>query len=196
MSDAPSRGAAPTGDAVGGGRRAAFLDRDGTLIVDRHYIGDPEQVTLISGAAAAVRRLNAAGILVVVVTNQSGIARGLVTPEGYMKVKARLDELLAAAGARLDATYFCPHHPDVTGACDCRKPGIALYERALGDLGIDRRASAFVGDRYRDVAPAAHFGGRGILVPSPETSFSDLQRAREHAVISTTLGAAVDRILG
>jgi len=189
-------GAPPAAQTAGAARRAAFLDRDGTLIVDRHYIGDPEQVTLISGAAAAVRRLNTAGILVVVVTNQSGIARGLVTPEGYMKVKARLDELLAAAGARLDATYFCPHHPDVTGACGCRKPGIALYERAIGDLGIDGSASVFVGDRYRDVEPATHFGGRGILVPSPQTSFADLQRAREHAVVSTTLGAAVDRVLG
>ena len=176
-------------------RRAAFLDRDGTLIRDVHYIGRPEQVALLSGAARAVRRLNDAGVTVVVVTNQSGIARGLVTPEGYMKVKARLDELLAAEGARIDATYFCPHHPDVTGPCDCRKPGIALYERAVRDLGLDASRSAFVGDRFRDVAPARHFGGAGILVPSADTPYAEMERARAEAAIATTLGAAVDRIL-
>ncbi len=176
-------------------RRAAFLDRDGTLIRDVHYIGRPEQVALLSGAARAVRRLNDAGVTVVVVTNQSGIARGLVTPEGYMKVKARLDELLAAEGARIDATYFCPHHPDVTGPCDCRKPGIALYERAVRDLGLDASRSAFVGDRFRDVAPARHFGGTGILVPSADTPYAEMERARAEAAIATTLGAAVDRIL-
>jgi histidinol-phosphate phosphatase family protein len=178
-----------------GGRRAVFLDRDGTLIRDAHYIARAEQVALLAGAARAVRRLNAAGVAVVVVTNQSGIARGLVTPDGYMKVKARLDELLAAEGARIDATYFCPHHPDITGPCDCRKPGVALYQRAVQDLGIDAARSAFVGDRFRDVAPARRFGGTGILVPSPETPYAEMERAREEAAIATTLDAAVDRIL-
>jgi D-glycero-D-manno-heptose 1,7-bisphosphate phosphatase len=176
-------------------RRAAFLDRDGTLIRDVHYIGRPEQVVLLSGAAQAVRRLNDAGVAVVVVTNQSGIARGLVTPEGYMKVKARLDELLGQQGARVDATYFCPHHPDVTGPCDCRKPGVALFERAVRDLALDASRSAFVGDRFRDVAPARHFGGLGILVPSPDTPYAEMERARVEAALATTLGAAVDRIL-
>jgi histidinol-phosphate phosphatase family protein len=194
VSDAPE----PRPSAARAGqtpRRAAFLDRDGTLIRDVHYIGRPEQVALLGGAAQAVRRLNQAGVAVVVVTNQSGIARGLVTPEGYMKVKARLDELLGAEGARIDATYFCPHHPDITGTCDCRKPGVGLFERAVQDLGLDASRSAFVGDRFRDVAPARHFGAAGILVPSADTPYAEMERAREEAAIATTLGAAVDRIL-
>jgi len=188
------------GGAAGGGaprvrRRAAFLDRDGTLIEDRHYIARVEDVALVPGAAAAVRRLNEAGIAVVVVTNQSGIARGLVTVAQYEGVRARLDELLAGEGARLDATYVCPHHPELTGPCDCRKPGPALYERAARDHGLDPARSAFVGDRWRDVEPALRFGGVGILVPSPDTPREDVERASAAATVRHSLADAVDLVL-
>jgi D-glycero-D-manno-heptose 1,7-bisphosphate phosphatase len=145
-------------------RRAAFLDRDGTIIRDVHYPGDPEQVELLPGAAAAIRRLRDAGFLVVVVTNQSGIARGMYTHDDFLRVQARLDALLADAGARLDAVYHCPHHPDFSGSCDCRKPGLALYRRAAADLDIDLARSAYIGDRVHDVLPATRTGGRGVLV--------------------------------
>ena len=176
-------------------RPAVFLDRDGTIIEDLHYIARPEQVRLIGGAAAAIARLNDAGLAVVVVTNQSGIARGMFTEDQYESVRARMEALLAEAGARVDATYHCPHHPSVTGACDCRKPGVALYERAVADLALDARRSGFVGDRFRDVQPARHFGGLGVLVPSRDTPYGDMERAREEAAIATTLAAAVDRVL-
>ena len=145
-------------------RPAIFLDRDGTLIEDRHYLRGPDQVHLLPGAADAVRRLNAAAIPAVVVTNQSGIARGLLTEADYTATVRRLDELLAAAGARLDGHYHCPHLPDVTGPCDCRKPGPLLYERAARDLDLDLAASWWVGDRERDLGAADHFGGRAILL--------------------------------
>src|SRR6476469_8219892 len=113
------------------GRPAAFLDRDGTIIRDAAYIRDPKDVELLPGAAAAIRRLNDAGIAVIVVTNQSGIARGLLTQADYDAVQARLDELLASQNAHLTASFMCPHHPDVTGECDCRKPGLWMYRGAI-----------------------------------------------------------------
>jgi D-glycero-D-manno-heptose 1,7-bisphosphate phosphatase len=181
--------------ANGRPRPAVFLDRDGTIIVDAHYVARPEQVRLIAGAAAAIRRLNGAGLAVVVVTNQSGIARGMFTEAAYEAVRAEVERRLGAEGARIDATYHCPHHPSLTGPCDCRKPGLALYQRAVAELRLDARRSAFVGDRFRDVEPARHFGGLGVLVPSYETPYGDVVRAREEAVVSTTLAAAVDRVL-
>ena len=174
-------------------RPAVFLDRDGTLIDDVHYISRPEDVRLIPGAAAAVRRLNGAGVPVVVVTNQSGLGRGMMDEGAYVAVRARLDELLHDEGARLDATYHCPHRPE--DGCGCRKPGVELYERAVADHGLDAARSFFVGDRLRDVLPARSLGGRGILVPSADTPAADVMRAQSEFAISTTLGAAVDRIL-
>ena len=176
-------------------RPAVFLDRDGTLIDDEHYLSDPERVRLRPGAARAVRRLREAGLAVVVVTNQSGIARGMFTEAQYEAVRARLDELLAAQGATLDATYHCPHHPEFGEACACRKPGIALFQQAASEHALDLARSAFIGDKLRDVSPAARFGAQGILVPSPDTHYNDMGRARESFAVATTLEAAADRVL-
>lgn len=148
------------------GRRAVFLDRDGTLIEDVSYLRDPAQVHLLPGAAGAVRRLNEAGLLAIVATNQSGIARGLLTEEDYLAAERRVDELLAGRGARLDAHYHCPHLPEIDGPCRCRKPGPLLYELASERFGLDLGASWWVGDRLRDVEASRLFGGRGILVDS------------------------------
>jgi D-glycero-D-manno-heptose 1,7-bisphosphate phosphatase len=178
-----------------GSRRAAFLDRDGTLIEDRHYLADPASVSLMAGAAAALRALNEAGVAVVVVTNQSGIARGHFSEAEYERVEARVVELFAEAGARIDATYHCPHHPELTGPCACRKPGTLLYERAASAMGLDPARSLYVGDRWRDVAPALAFGGIGVLVATPDTPAGDVVRASEEARLATTLAAAVERFL-
>jgi len=178
------------------GRRAAFLDRDGTIIFDSEDIKRPEEVILLDGAADAIRRLNEAGIPVVVVTNQSGIARGVFTEADYEDVRRRLEALLAAEGAHLDASYHCPHHPDFSGPCLCRKPGVLLHERAAAEHGLDPSRSWFVGDRYRDVAPALHFGGEGFLTPSPTTTQDDLANASGAVPLVESLAVAVDRILG
>jgi D-glycero-D-manno-heptose 1,7-bisphosphate phosphatase len=146
------------------GRGAVFLDRDGTIVHDPGFLQDPDAVQLLAGAAGAIRRLNDAGWLVVTISNQSGIARGLYTAADYHAVQRRLEERLAADGARIDAAFFCPHHPEVTGPCDCRKPGTKLFEDARRALGIDFARSWFVGDRPSDVAPARVLGGRGLLV--------------------------------
>jgi D-glycero-D-manno-heptose 1,7-bisphosphate phosphatase len=176
-------------------RPAVFLDRDGTLIEDRHYLRDPDQVQLLPGAAEAVRRLNAAAIPVVVVTNQSGIARGLLTEADYAATVGRLDELLAAAGARLDGHYHCPHLPDVTGPCDCRKPGPLLYEHAARDLDLDLAASWWVGDRERDLGAADRFGGRAILVLTGAGPDESRQARDVPRTVAADLSAAVARIL-
>jgi D-glycero-D-manno-heptose 1,7-bisphosphate phosphatase len=146
------------------GRPAVFLDRDGTLMVECGYLSDPAGVALLPGAAAALRRLADAGHALVLVTNQSGIARGLYDEAAFRSVQQRLETLLAAEGVRLDGVYMCPHHPDHSGPCPCRKPGLALFQAAVRELGLDPAASAFVGDRLRDVVPALAFGGLGILV--------------------------------
>jgi len=146
------------------GRRAVFLDRDGTILVEKNYLADPDEVELLPGAADALRRLRDAGYALVVITNQSGIARGLFGETEYRAVERRLEELLAAEGVVLDGSEFCPHHPEFTGPCQCRKPGLALFRRAAETLGIDLAASAYIGDRPGDVLPAAGFGGLGILV--------------------------------
>jgi histidinol-phosphate phosphatase family protein len=172
-------------------RPAVFLDRDGTLIEDRHYLRDPAGVRLLPGAAGAVRRLNAAGLPAVLVTNQSGIARGLLTEADYEATAARLDDLLAAEGARLDARYHCPHLPEISGPCECRKPGPSLFLRAAHDHGLDLAESWWVGDQPRDVEPAASFGGRGVLLRSPDGGASV-----GGWMTAPDLGAAVDVILG
>jgi len=178
------------------GRRAAFLDRDGTIIEDINYIAHPSDVSLIAGAGDAIRALNEHDVAVVVVTNQSGIARGLVTPEQYEAVCERTSEVLAAHGAHIDATYFCPHHPAVSGPCDCRKPGRLLYDRALSDLGLDGAASMFAGDRLRDVLLARTFGGSAFLIRAATTPPDEADRAAEAgAVVVGSLTDAVRRFL-
>lgn len=142
---------------------AVFLDRDGTLIEDPGYLSDPAAVSLRRGATEAVGRLNAAGIPVIVVTNQSGIGRGYYTESDFRAVQAEVERQLAAGGARLDAVYFCPHDPD-SEACRCRKPGTELFERAAGDLGIRLDRCLYIGDRVRDLIPGLALGGDAILV--------------------------------
>lgn len=176
-------------------RGAVFLDRDGTIIHDAEYLQDPDGVELLPGAGQAIGRLNSRGIPVIVVTNQSGIARGLLTDADYEAVRARLDELLAAEGARIDASYFCPHHPDFTGPCDCRKPSTQLYRRAAADHGLDLAGSTFIGDRWRDVAPALELGGRGILVSASSTPPAELSQAEAQAEVAPSLGEAVELLL-
>lgn len=176
-------------------RPAVFLDRDGTINVDTVHVSSSDSVRLIPGAAAAIARLNAANAPVIVVSNQSGIGRGLFTMELYESVRRRIDELLEAAGARVDAVYICPHSPEVPPACDCRKPGTALYLQAASEHGLDLARSWFVGDRLRDILPARTLGGHGILVPRDTTPGADVVAAKDGFAISTTLGSAVDRIL-
>jgi len=154
-------------------RPAVFLDRDGTLNVERGYIRRPEDLELIAGVGPALRRLRDAGFRLVVVTNQASIARGLATEAEVVRVHERLEWALDREGASLDAIYFCPHHPGAASAgerpelkivCDCRKPAIGLVERACRDLNIDPAVSWMIGDHTRDIEMARRAGLRSILV--------------------------------
>lgn len=150
------------------GRKAVFLDRDGVINVDHGYVVDPAALVLVEGAAAAIRRLNAAGYLVVVVTNQSGVARGYFTEADVERFHQHLRERLAASGAQIDAIYTAPHHPDAVVAAyrgdhPDRKPRPGMILRALADLGIARSGSFLIGDKPSDIAAAEAAGIPGHL---------------------------------
>lgn len=144
------------------GRRAVFLDRDGTLIEEVGYLGDPARVRLIPGAAAALLGLEEAGYLRIVITNQSGIGRGMYPAAAYLATQAEVVRQLGETGATVDASYHCPHLPQA--GCTCRKPGTALHREAIASFGIDVTASWCIGDQLRDLEPAAELGCRAMLV--------------------------------
>jgi D-glycero-D-manno-heptose 1,7-bisphosphate phosphatase len=176
-------------------RPAIFFDRDGTLIRDVGYIKNPEDVELVPHAVNAVRRMNYQLWPVIVVTNQSGIARGFLTEDDYDRARERLDDLVQERGAYITAQYHCPHHPDYTGPCECRKPGSALFEQAMMEHAINPALSVFVGDRWRDIAPALQYGARGILVPNEGTPAEEIERARTEMEVARTLTDVVHLIL-
>lgn len=143
-------------------RRAVFLDRDGTICEEMGYVNHVDRLQVFPYAAAAIRRLNEAQIPVIVVTNQSGVARGIFPESLVHEVHKKMVAELASGGARVDAIYFCPHKTE--DACECRKPNPGLLERAAREHGLDLAASWIVGDRYADLEMAYAAGGRGILV--------------------------------
>jgi D-glycero-D-manno-heptose 1,7-bisphosphate phosphatase len=177
-------------------RRAAFLDRDGTIITDLNYLARADDARLVPGAAEAIRTLNENGVAVIVITNQSGIAQRKLTTADYEAVRDRVSELLEAERAVIDAEYYCPHHPSVTGPCDCRKPGTLLFDRAIADHSLDPARSMFAGDRLRDVLPARAYGGSAYLVHAASTPRDDLERVAEAgAEVVDSLLDAVRRFL-
>jgi D-glycero-D-manno-heptose 1,7-bisphosphate phosphatase len=157
-------------------RKLALLDRDGTLIEHVHYLSDPEQVRLLPGVAEGLRALRELGYALAMVSNQSGVGRGLFSAERVDEVNARLAELLAQGGVRLDELLFCPHHPDE--GCRCRKPGPAMAEEAARRLGGDLPRSIVVGDSDCDMLLAQAIGARGFrvggLVPPGDFAVPDM----------------------
>ncbi len=150
-------------------RPAVFLDRDGTIIREVDYLRSVAQLRLLPGAAAAIRRLNNAGFMVIITTNQSGIARGLLTEADLSKINAVLCKRLSARGATIDAIYYCPHHPEIgippyRRRCQCRKPAPGMLLRAAKDLQLDLSHSYSVGDSERDLAAGRKVGARTVLV--------------------------------
>jgi len=180
MTDQKHRGSENQGK-VDARRPAAFLDRDGVLNVDRGYTHRPDQLKWIDGAPETVRLLNEAGYYVLVVTNQSGIARGFYTEETVNAFHAHMQKELASHGAHVDAFYFCPHHPDgviksLAIHCGCRKPATGMLEQASREWPIDRGASFLVGDKDEDMAAAKAFEIRGIKFDYRVDSLIDVVR--------------------
>lgn len=152
-----------------GKHRAVFLDRDGTICEEVGYLDSVERMRLIPRAAEAVRRINARGFKTIVVTNQSGVARGYFTEERLQTLHEELIRQLKEEGANLDAIYYCPHHPEGETSpyrmiCDCRKPATGLLRKAAEELDVDLNASFLIGDHYSDVECAHRAGARGILL--------------------------------
>ncbi len=184
-------------------RPAIFFDRDGTLNEEVGYAGRAEDFHIFPAAAPAVRRVNQAGWAAVVITNQAGVARGLFPESAVAALHALLGERLAAAGARLDAFYYCPHHPEGAVAayarvCDCRKPQPGMLRQAAHDLDLDLAASWVIGDRRMDVAVARAVGARAAMVKTGygarELADGDALSARPDLVADDVL-AAVGYIL-
>jgi D-glycero-D-manno-heptose 1,7-bisphosphate phosphatase len=150
-------------------RPAVFIDRDGTLTEEVGYVNHPKRLRLLPRSGDAIRRLNAAGVAAVVVTNQAGIARGYFTEDVLHAVTAELHAQIERAGARLDGVYICPHHPTegeppFRMRCDCRKPRPGLLLRAATDLGLDLRRSVMVSDKASDLEVAPQVGAGSVLV--------------------------------
>lgn len=184
-------------------RRAIFLDRDGTLNVEKGLIREPEGLTLIEGVPEAVKKINQSGYVSVVVTNQPVIARGEVTRQGLDRIHATLDTLLGEHGAYLDRILYCPHHPDsgfpsevvdLKIKCDCRKPGTGMIDQATSILGIDRALSWMIGDTTTDMEAARRAGVRSILLRTGHAG-TDGKYTVDPDYVMPDLGAAVDWIL-
>ncbi len=182
-------------------RRAIFLDRDGTIIRDRHFLHKPEEVELFPGAAKALRRLGEAGFALVVLSNQSGVARGLFDLAAVAAVNDELERQLAQEGISLDGIYVCPHHPDAESkefgiACECRKPAPGLAMQAAEELSLNLEGSWIVGDKPDDVLLSKVLPLHAVLL---RTGYG---RVREGEVadlaglhVADDLASAVDWIL-
>jgi D,D-heptose 1,7-bisphosphate phosphatase len=180
--------------------RAVFLDKDGTLVVDVPYNVDPDRMMLMPGAGEALRRLSDAGYKLIVVSNQSGIARGIFAESALPAVEQRLREMLAEWGAPLSGFYYCPHHPDgsVSGYavhCDCRKPAPGMLLRAADDHGVSLADSWMIGDILNDVEAGRRAGCQTILLDNGNETVWELSRARLPDCVVSDLRDAADRIL-
>lgn len=186
----PGAAGSPRGAQPGArdrGPAAVLFDRDGTLVYDEPYNGDPAKVVIMPGSRAALDRLRAAGVPTAVISNQSGVARGLLTTGQVQAVNARVEELLGPLGPWLT----CPHGPD--DGCDCRKPRPGLIRRAAALLGVRAADCVVIGDIGSDIDAAHAAGAWGILVPTPVTRAEEVATA---PLVAPTLPAAVDLALG
>lgn len=170
--------------------KAVFLDRDGTMAPDVHYCSRPEDFELFPDTAKAIRLLNQHGFKVIVITNQSGIARGYFTEEILAEIHEKMKNALAVEGAHVDGIYYCPHHPEDN--CDCRKPKPKLVLQAARDFDVDLEHSFVIGDLQMDVDLGKAVGCKTILIGGP--SRADVKQARPDVTTLDILNA-VQKIL-
>jgi D-glycero-D-manno-heptose 1,7-bisphosphate phosphatase len=185
-------------------RPAVFLDRDGTINEQMGYINHISRFVLLPGVGRAIRRLNEYNVPVVVVTNQSGLARGYFPDELLEEVHEKMTRELAEEGARLDGIYICPHHPEAKEkkyrvACNCRKPKTGLLEQAAEDLGLDLKKSFMVGDRWSDLKCGAAVGASPVLVLTGygrgDYTYIGPQQDIQPDMVAKDLNSAVDWIV-
>lgn len=144
--------------------KAVFLDRDGVINEEVDHLIDVDDIRILPDVPEAIRRLNEKGFKTVIITNQAAVARGMITEAEMREINERIIALLEVEGAKIDATYYCPHHPDFTGPCECRKPKPGMVQKAAADLDIDLKASFLIGDAKRDIDAGKAAGCRTILV--------------------------------
>jgi len=145
--------------------KAVFVDRDGTINIDVHYLDDPDKFTLYPGVGEGLRGLMNRGFKLIVVTNQSGIGRGYFSEARLAEIHERMKSELSRYGVSLNGIYYCPHHPD--DHCRCRKPGTELFERAIQEHDIDTLSSFMIGDKILDIEAGQKSGVKTVLVPEP-----------------------------
>lgn len=199
---APARSAAADDGRRGGRRRAAFFDRDGVLNEDIGFAHRPDQITWMPGAREAVKRLNDAGFLVFVVTNQGGVARGLYSEEHVRTLHRWMQEELRAVGAHVDAFYHCPHHPDhgeppYRTDCRCRKPEPGMLLQAMAEWPVEPQGSFLIGDRETDVQAAQRAGIEGTLYRGGDLDAlvaGILARSGAHSEASPGTGAEAEAV--
>jgi len=162
--------------------KAVFLDRDGTIAKDVHYCCRPEDLEIFPTVPEAIKLLNENDFKVVVITNQSGIARGYFTEETLARIHQKMEDELKKHGARVDAIYYCPHHPD--DGCECRKPKTALFLQAANELDIDLRSSYVVGDMQIDIDAGKALGCKAVLVTTGPQGRNSISVPLEHVADS------------
>jgi D-glycero-D-manno-heptose 1,7-bisphosphate phosphatase len=182
---------------------ACFLDRDGVVIEEVHYLSDPEQVRLLPGAAKSIARLNALKVPVVVATNQAGVAHGYFPETRVVEIHRRLDELLIEQGALVDRYYYCPHHPQAKVAqyrleCACRKPSPGMLQQAAAELKLDLRRSFLIGDKLSDIEAGIQAGCQVVLTLTGYGAV-EMQSLKKkgadpffHVLVAADLAEAVD----
>ncbi|MGB9612601.1 MAG: D-glycero-beta-D-manno-heptose 1,7-bisphosphate 7-phosphatase [Candidatus Margulisiibacteriota bacterium] len=181
--------------------KAVFLDRDGTIVEDVGYLNRPDQIKFIPGAIKAIKMLNQAGYKVVVISNQAGVAKGLITEDMLQTIDKVLHKFILNGGAHLDGVYYCPHHPEegvypYRQACECRKPHPGLIKRAHRDLNIDLSSSFMVGDKATDIEAGKNAGTKTILVLSGRGQEEKEKLKSKPDYITDNLLSAVKWILG
>jgi histidinol-phosphate phosphatase family protein len=171
-----------------------FLDRDGTLIVEKHYLADPAGVELCNGVVEGLLRLQSAGYRLVVVSNQSGIGRGILTEDQVRAVNTRMADLLAKEGISLAGVYWCPHGPN--DLCSCRKPAPGMIHRAVAELGGDLRGACVIGDREADIGLASAAGLSSILVRTGYGCETEFRMLAPPSAVCDTIDSAASWFLG
>ena len=199
-----SPGVQETREKVTTGRTAVFLDRDGTINEEMEFVCSPDELHLITGAANAIYRLNASGLVTCVISNQSGIARGFLTEDDLVRIHQKLERELSFENARVDRIYHCPHHPTegkppYNISCPCRKPRDGMLQAAKRDFSLDLNRSFIVGDRIVDIQAGKSVGAQTILVLTGygRTTLEECRNARVHPDhIMPSLVEAVEYIVG